>query len=100
MLRRFDTVPAGIILGTIVPAILYFILVYPDVKTYRMLDGYYGLLLRQVLPMLLSRCLLPNALLFFFLLWRNQTNMAKGILIITAIVTVALVLLNFVINKL
>ncbi len=98
MLRKLDTMLAGILVGLIIPAIFYFIFIHPKLSRYSFLDEYYAKMLVKLLPILLSRCIFPNALVFFLLLWRNQTNIARGILIITAVLTGVLVIMNFVVK--
>ena len=63
-------------------------------KTYALLNGYYYELLLKSLPLLLTRCIFPNAVLFFLLIWQNLNLAAKGILISTAILTGMLVIMN------
>lgn len=95
MLKKLNTVTSGIIIGLILPAFLYFILVHPKLSLYKNLEGYSQMLFES-LPLFLTRCIFPNALLFFILAWRNQLRIAKGILIITGSLTLILVLINFV----
>ncbi len=95
MLKKIDTLLVGIITGVLLPAILYFILIHPRMKTYALLNGYYYELLLKSLPLLLTRCIFPNAVLFFLLIWQNLNLAAKGILISTAILTGMLVIMNF-----
>jgi hypothetical protein len=98
MLRKLNTLTAGIITGVLVPAILYFILVHPKLSRFSFIEEYYGQMVIKFLPLFLSRCIFPNALIFFFLIWRNQLNIAKGILISTGVLTVILVIINFVLK--
>jgi hypothetical protein len=96
MIKKIDTVAAGIIIGIIVPMIFYYFFVMPDMKKYRFLGELYMQMVVKMLPLFLSRCIFPNALLFFMLLWTNKPNAAKGMLIITAIATSILMIINFV----
>jgi hypothetical protein len=96
MIKKFDTVIAGIIIGIIVPVIFYYFFVMPGMKQYRFLGDLYIQMVVKMLPMFLSRCIFPNALLFFILLWTNKSNAAKGVLIITGIATAILMIISFV----
>jgi hypothetical protein len=96
MIKKFDTIVTGIIIGIIVPVIFYYFFVMPGIKQYRFLGDLYLQMVVKMLPMFLSRCIFPNALLFFILLWTNKANAAKGVLIITAILTAILMIINFV----
>jgi hypothetical protein len=97
MFKKLNTVLAGIILGVILPAILFFLFVMPRLSHFSALGSYYfHEIVLKFLPMFLSRCIFPNALLFFILIWRDQNQIAKGILISTGILTSALLFISFV----
>ncbi|MGD2036115.1 MAG: hypothetical protein PVF73_13710 [Bacteroidales bacterium] len=95
-LKKLNTVPAGIVIGIIVPAIPYLLFIHSKVKALSVLKENYGSILMEILPLFLSRCIFPNALLFFLLIWMNQMQIAKGLLIITAILTAILLLVSFI----
>ena len=95
MLRKFDTLLSGLILGVIMPFLLYYFFIMPKMNHYAFIGPLYGQFLLKMLPIFLSRCIFPNALLFFLLLWLNQTNAAKGVLISTAFLTAILLIVNF-----
>lgn len=97
MWQKLNTVSAGILIGIIIPALIFFIFVYPRIDHL----SYFGhkifhQILADILPLLLSRCIFPNALLFFILIWRNQNLVAKGILISTGVLTSVLLFISFV----
>ena len=96
MWKKLDNFIVGIILGAIIPAALYMIFVYPKMNHYSFIEGFYRDILIKFLPVFLSRCIFPNALLFFFLVWRDQLKIAKGILVSTAVLTAILLLISFV----
>ena len=95
MIKKIDTVAAGIIIGIILPIVFYYLFVLPEMKQYRFLGNLYMQMVVKMLPMFLSRCIFPNALLFFILLWTNKSNAAKGMLIITGMATAILMIINF-----
>lgn len=97
MLQKLNTVLAGIIIGIIIPAALYFIFIMPKLNNYSVIGAtYFREMVIKFLPLFLSRCIFPNALLFFILIWRNQVNIAKGILISTGVLTAILLFIGFV----
>jgi hypothetical protein len=96
MHKKFDTLIAGIIVGIVLPAIFFYFFVYPSMKQYRFLGELYIDMIVKMLPVFLSRCIFPNAILFFILLWAEMTRAAKGLLIVTGISTAILLLINFV----
>ena len=96
MMQKLNNLVVGLIIGVVLPAILYMLLVMPKMSHYEFIDEYYRKMMVKLLPLFLTRCIFPNALLFFLLMWKNQLKIAKGILISTAVLTGILVLINFV----
>lgn len=97
MLQKLNTVLAGIIIGILLPAGLYFIFIMPKMNPYSIIGTtYFREMVIKFLPLFLSRCIFPNALLFFLLIWRNQNQIAKGILISTAALTAILLFISFI----
>jgi hypothetical protein len=96
MIKKLDTVVAGILIGIVVPVIFYYFFVMPGLKQYKFLGDLYLQMVVKMLPIFLSRCIFPNAILFFLLIWSNKSNAAKGVLIITGIATAILMVINFV----
>lgn len=95
-LQKLNTLLAGIIIGIILPVILYFIFIMPKVNHLSFMGEYYSRLLVKFMPLFLSRCIFPNALLFFLLVWKNQMQIAKGVLISTAVLTSILLFISFI----
>jgi hypothetical protein len=95
MIKKIDTLAVGMLIGIIVPAIFYYFFVMPGFKQYKFLGDLYMQMVVKMLPIFLSRCIFPNALLFFLLLWTNKANAAKGLLIVTGIATAILMIINF-----
>jgi hypothetical protein len=96
MLKKLDTLLAGIIIGIVVPAIIFYFFVLPTMQHYRFLGDLYLQMIVKMLPMFLSRCIFPNALLFFLFLWADKAEAAKGILIVTGVATAILLFISFV----
>jgi hypothetical protein len=95
MIQKFNTLLAGLIIGVLLPSLLYYFFVMPTMRHYTFIGTMYGQLIIKMLPIFLSRCIFPNALLFFLLLWGNLVNIAKGVLISTVVMTAALMVINF-----
>lgn len=97
MIQKLNSVLAGIIIGVILPAGLYFIFIMPKMSNFSVIgETYFREMVIKFLPLFLSRCIFPNALLFFLLIWRNQNKIAKGLLISTAVLTSILLFISFV----
>lgn len=97
MMKKLNNLVTGLIVGVVLPVILYFIFVMPKFSNFEFIDNYYSKMMVKLLPLFLTRCIFPNALLFFLLIWRNQLKIAKGILISTAVLTGVLIIINFVV---
>ncbi len=95
MIQKFNTLITGLIIGVVLPSLLYYFFVLPTMRHYTFLGTLYGQLVIKMLPVFLSRCIFPNALLFFLLLWGNQVNVAKGVLISTVVMTAVLLVINY-----
>ena len=95
-LQKLNTLLAGIIIGVVLPIVLYFIFVMPKMSHYSVIGDYYAMIIVKFLPLFLSRCIFPNALLFFFLIWKNQMHIAKGVLISTSVLTSVLLFISFI----
>ncbi len=96
MWKKLDNFIVGIIAGVIIPVVLYLIFVYPRMKHFSFIEGYYRDIIIKFLPVFLSRCIFPNALLFFLFIWRDKLSIAKGILLSTAVLTAVLLFISFV----
>jgi hypothetical protein len=96
MLNKFNNLSSGLIVGTLLPAVLYYFLIMPKMRHFSFIGNYYGEMILKMLPLFLSRCIFPNALLFFALLWLNLVHAAKGVLISTAVLTAVLLLISYI----
>ncbi len=95
-LRRFDNFWIGFALGLLLPLALYPILRPLDPDKFRFITDDYNQIMLKLLPMLLSRCIFPNAFLFFLFVWTKFDYLAKGILYVTIGLTVILIFLQIV----
>ncbi len=96
MWEKINKLYIGLIIGTVLPAIFYMIFIYPKMQHFSYFEGYYQKMLLKFLPVFLSRCIFPNALLFFLFTWKNLLSVAKGLLISTAVLTGALLIIHFI----
>jgi hypothetical protein len=96
MLKKLDNFVLGIITGVLLPVLLYMLFVFPKMHHYSFIEGFYKDIIIQFLPIFLSRCIFPNALLFFFFTWKDKLKIAKGILISTAVLTAILLFISFI----
>lgn len=95
-LRAYDRYWFGLILGVLLPLILYPILRPLDPKNFEFIAVSYNEALLKMIPMLLSRCIFPSALLFFLLIWSDFDKTAKGVLHTTVILTAILILIQII----
>lgn len=83
MIKRINTLTAGIIFGIVVPVIFYIIVFYSKFNNLRFSDFHRDIYLGKLLPLIISRCILPNLVLFFVFNWLNWLKAAKGVFIST-----------------
>jgi hypothetical protein len=95
-LKKYDQLWIGIVLGILFPLLLYPVLRPLDPKNFAFISKDYHMALLKLLPMLLSRCVFPNALLFFLFIWSDFDQLAKGVLISTVGLTAILVLIQII----
>ena len=64
-LKKFDTLTTGIISGLVLPVIVYFILYFAKIQDVRFTLFSHHLVIANIIPVIISHCILPNLLLFF-----------------------------------
>ena len=96
ILKKLNILTVGIIIGVVIPVILFILFVMPKISHLSVMGEYYKIIVVKFLPLFLSRCIFPNALLFFLLIWKNQMQIAKGLLISTAVLTAILLFISFI----
>ena len=87
-LQQFNTLATGIISGLILPVIIYFILYYSKVQDIRFTLFSNHLVIGNIIPVIISHCILPNLVLFFIFNGLNLMQASKGILGATVVLTV------------
>jgi hypothetical protein len=96
MNKKLNSLVSGILIGLIVPVLFYMIFYYTKFKNLDFISYYKTIYLGRLLPLLISRCVLPNLLLFFIFNWLNWQKAAKGIFISTLGLTVLLFALKLI----
>lgn len=87
-LQQFDTLVTGIIAAVIIPILVYFILYYTKLQDVQSTIFSNNLLIGNIIPVIVSHCVLPNLLLFFLFMGINWMQAAKGVLGTTVVLTV------------
>jgi hypothetical protein len=89
-LQQLNTLATGIISGIILPVIIYFILYYSKVQDIRFTLFSNHLVIGNIIPVIISHCILPNLVLFFIFNGLNWIQASKGILGSTVVLTVVI----------
>jgi hypothetical protein len=89
-LKKFDTITTGIISGIVLPVIVYFILYYSKIQDVRYTIFSHHLVIANIIPVIISHCILPNLLLFFVFNGLNWMQASKGVLGTTVVLTIAI----------
>ena len=87
-LQRFNTLATGIIAGVALPILIYFILYFAKVRDIQFTLFSSHLVIGNVIPIIISHCVLPNLILFFIFNGLNILQASKGILGATVVITV------------
>lgn len=88
--KKFDTLFTGIISGLVLPVIVYFILYYAQIQDIRFTLFSHNLVIANIIPVIISHCVLPDLLLFFAFNGLNWMKAAKGVLATTVALTIAI----------
>jgi hypothetical protein len=87
-LQQFNTLSTGVISGIVLPIIVYFIMYYSKIQDVRFTLFSNNLLIGNLIPVIISHCILPNLILFFIFNGLNWMQASKGVLGITVVLTV------------
>lgn len=80
----------GLVSAIVLPVIIFVLLYYAKFNNLDVLVFPKRMLMGNLLPLVISWCVLPNLLLFFVFSWINYLKSAKGVLIATVVLTVML----------
>ena len=87
-LQKLNTLTTGIISGLVMPVIVYFFLYYTKIQDVSVTLFSNNLVIGNIIPIIISHCLLPNLLLFFVFNGLNWMQASKGVLGTTVVLTV------------
>jgi hypothetical protein len=96
MNKKINTIVAGVVTGLVIPVVFFMVFYYAKFRNLDFISYYKQIYLGTLLPLLISRCVLPNLLLFFIFNWVNREKTAKGIFIATLGLTVILFALKLI----
>ena len=96
MTKKINTIVSGVLIGLVIPILFYMVFYYAKFKNLDFISYYKQIYLGTLLPLLISRCILPNLLLFFIFNWVNWEKAAKGIFIATLGLTIILFALKLI----
>jgi hypothetical protein len=85
--KKYDTLATGIIGGIVLPVAVYFIMYYAKIHDIKLTLFSHHLLIGNIIPIIISHCVLPNLLLFFIFNGINWLQAAKGVLGTTIVLT-------------
>lgn len=92
--KRFNTVPAGLIPGLILPVIT--LLVIWSIRYEGTLGEFLSSFQRiRILSKVLSLSTIPNLLLFFLFIWTDRTFSARGVIFATLVLAMVMLVLKF-----
>ncbi len=86
--QRFNTLTTGIIAGVVLPVLIYFIVYFAKIRDIQFTLFSSHLVIGNVIPIIISHCILPNLILFFIFNGFNWLQASKGILGTTVVMTV------------
>jgi len=78
----------GITSGILLPVIVYFIMYYTKVQDVSFTLFSNHLVIGNIIPVIISHCILPNLLLFFIFNGLNWMQASKGVLGTTVVLTI------------
>jgi hypothetical protein len=99
-LKRYDTLATGIIAGVLLPVIVYFLLYFSKIQDIKFTLFSNHLVIGNLIPVIISHCILPNLVLFFIFNGLNWLQAAKGLLGSTIVLTIILFGIKLIFNYL
>jgi hypothetical protein len=86
--QQLNTLATGIISGIMLPVIVYLLMYFSKIQDVQHTLFSNNLLIGNIIPVIISHCVLPNLLLFLAFLGLNWMQAAKGALGTTVVMTV------------
>jgi len=87
-MHKLDTLATGIISGIALPIFIYFIMYYSKIQDVRFTLFSNNLVIGNIIPIIISHCVLPNLILFFIFNGFNWMQASKGVLGTTVVLTI------------
>lgn len=87
-MHKLNTLATGIISGIALPVLVYFIMYYAKVQDVSFTLFSNHLVIGNIIPVIISHCILPNLLLFFIFIGLNWMQASKGLLGTTVVLTI------------
>jgi len=86
-LQKLDTLTTGIVTAIVLPVIVYFLMYYAKVQDVHTTLFSNRLVIGNIIPIIISHCVLPNLVMFFIFNGLNWIQAAKGVLGTTVVLT-------------
>ena len=96
MTKKINTIVSGVLTGVVIPILFFMVFYFAKFKNLNFISYYKQVYLGTLLPLIISRCVLPNLLLFFIFNLVNWEKAAKGIFIATLGLTIILFALKLI----
>lgn len=93
-LKKYDTLWTGVISGTVVPILVYLVTYFSEVRDVSSTIFSNLKIAANVMPVLISHCILPDLLLFFAYLGIGWDRASKGVLGAAVVLTVLVFLMK------
>ena len=94
--NKLNTLTTGIVSGTILPVIVYFILYYSKIQDVHFTLFSNHMVIGQIIPIIISHCILPDLILFFVFNGLNWMQASKGVLGTTVVLTILVFAIKFI----
>ncbi|MBN2348205.1 MAG: hypothetical protein JXJ22_05180 [Bacteroidales bacterium] len=91
---KLDNLGTGLILGGILPMFAFLIIYLVRFRFFEFSRFLFIITSTEVLPKLLSLCVVPNLAVFFIFIWTNKYYSARGVLFATIIFSFIILLLK------
>lgn len=98
--QKFNTITTGIIAGILIPILVYFVLYYSKIQDVRVTLFSNHLVIGNIIPVIISHCILPNLILFFIFNGLDWPQAMKGVLGTTVVLTVLIFLIKLIFSVL
>jgi hypothetical protein len=86
--HKLNTLTTGIVSSIVLPVMVYFFLYYAKVQDVSFTLFSNNLVIGNIIPIIISHCILPNLLLFFVFNGFNWIQASKGVLGTTVVLTI------------